>query len=88
MQLYSAVQQKLDGGMLVYERTVFMTEQVKNEIIAKINEAESILGEYIGKTNEILNTDIDETLEDILEARDDTSVIKALNAPAKWIKSE
>ena len=26
-----------------------MTEQVKNEIIAKINEAESIIGEYIGK---------------------------------------
>jgi len=26
--------------------------------------------------------------EDILEARDDTSVIKALNAAAKWIKSE
>lgn len=46
-----------------------MTEQVKNEIIAKINEAESIIGEYIGKTNEILNTDIDDTLEDILEAR-------------------
>lgn len=46
-----------------------MTEQVKNEIIAKINEAESIIGEYIGKTNEILNTDIDETLEDILMER-------------------
>ncbi len=46
-----------------------MTEQVKNEIIAKINEAESIIGEYIGKTNEILNSDIDDTLEDILAER-------------------
>lgn len=46
-----------------------MTEQVKNEIIAKISEAEGIIEEYIGKTNEILNTDIDETLEDILAQR-------------------
>ncbi|MBO5378270.1 MAG: hypothetical protein IKK53_00835 [Ruminiclostridium sp.] len=46
-----------------------MTEQVKNEIIAKIGEAESIIGEYMAKTNEILTTDIDETLEDIIDAR-------------------
>ncbi len=46
-----------------------MTEQVKNEILAKISEAEGIIQEYIGKTNEILNTDIDETLEDILAER-------------------
>ena len=47
-----------------------MTEQVKNEIIAKIGEAESIIGEYMAKTNEILSTDIDETLEDILSERE------------------
>ncbi len=46
-----------------------MTEQVKNEIIAKISEAEGIIKEYMGKTNEILNTDIDDTLEDILAER-------------------
>ena len=46
-----------------------MTEQVKNEIIAKISEAESIISEYMAKTNEILNTDIDETLEDIIAKR-------------------
>ncbi len=46
-----------------------MTEQVKNEIIAKISEAEGIIGEYMAKTNEILNTDIDETLEDIIAER-------------------
>ena len=46
-----------------------MTEQVKNEIIAKIAEAEGIIGEYMAKTNEILTSDIDETLEDILAER-------------------
>lgn len=46
-----------------------MTEQVKDEIIAKIAEAEGIIREYAAKTNEILNTDIDETLEDILAER-------------------
>lgn len=46
-----------------------MTEQVKNEIIAKISEAESIISEYMAKTNEILSTDIDETLEDIIAQR-------------------
>ncbi len=46
-----------------------MTEQVKNEIIAKISEAEGIIGEYMAKTNEILSTDIDETLEDIIAER-------------------
>lgn len=46
-----------------------MTEQTKNEIIAKIAEAEGIIREYAAKTNDILNTDIDETLEDILADR-------------------
>lgn len=46
-----------------------MTEQVKNEIIAKINDAEGIIRDYMAKTNEILTSDIDETLEDILAAR-------------------
>lgn len=47
-----------------------MTAQVKDDIIAKINEAESIIGDYMAKTNEILSTDIDETLEDILAERE------------------
>lgn len=46
-----------------------MTEQVKNEIIAKIGEAENIVSEYMAKTNEILSSDIDETLEEILVKR-------------------
>ena len=46
-----------------------MTEQVKNEIIAKIAEAEGIIKAYMAKTNEILTSDIDETLEDILVQR-------------------
>lgn len=54
-----------------------MTEQVKNEIIAKISEAEGIIREYMAKTNEILNTDIDETLEDILAER--TEIMERLD---------
>ncbi len=46
-----------------------MTTQTKDNIIAKISEAESIIKEYSAKTNEILNTDIDDTLEDILAER-------------------
>lgn len=46
-----------------------MTVQVKDDIIAKISEAEGIIGEYMSKTNEILTTDIDETLDDILSER-------------------
>lgn len=46
-----------------------MTTQTKDNIIAKISEAESIIKEYSAKTNEILNTDIDDTLEDILVER-------------------
>lgn len=47
-----------------------MTPQVKDDIIAKINEAESIIKDFMAKTNEILSTDIDETLEDILMERE------------------
>lgn len=46
-----------------------MTVQVKDSIIGKITEAEGIIGEYMAKTNEILTTDIDETLDDILTER-------------------
>lgn len=46
-----------------------MTVQVKESIIGKIAEAESIISEYMAKTNEILTTDIDETLDEILAER-------------------
>lgn len=46
-----------------------MTTQVKDDIIAKISEAEGIIREYTVKTNQILSTDIDETLEDIIAQR-------------------
>ncbi len=48
-----------------------MTVQVKDQIVAKIVEAEGIIKEYSAKTNEILTTDIDETLEDILAERNE-----------------
>ncbi len=48
-----------------------MTTQAKDEIIAKIVEAENIIKNYLEKTNEILSTDIDETLDEILVSRAD-----------------
>lgn len=46
-----------------------MTVQVKEQILVKIAEAEAVIRLYLDKTNEILSTDIDETLEDILAER-------------------
>lgn len=46
-----------------------MTVQTKEQILGKIAEAEGIIKVYLAKTNEILSTDIDETLEDILAER-------------------
>lgn len=46
-----------------------MTVQTKEQILGKISEAEGIIKVYLAKTNEILSTDIDETLEDILAER-------------------
>lgn len=54
-----------------------MTPMVKDDIIAKISEAEGIIKAYIAKTNEILSTDIDETLEEILSDREE--LIEKLN---------
>lgn len=46
-----------------------MTEQVKDRVIEKIAGMETALHDYHAKTAEILTTDIDETLEQILEER-------------------
>lgn len=48
-----------------------MTVQVKEKIIEKIAEAEGIIKAYIAKTNEILNGDIDEELEEIVAKRNE-----------------
>ncbi len=50
-------------------RLYTMTVQTKEQILEKIAEAEGIIKVYLAKTNEILSTDIDETLEDILAER-------------------
>ncbi len=60
-----------------------MTVQVKDEIIAKIGEAENAIRAYMAKTNEIINTDIDETLEGILAERQ--SALEQIDAVTKGI---
>lgn len=46
-----------------------MTDEVKEKVIEKIAGMEAVLNDYRAKTAEILTTDIDETLEQILEDR-------------------
>lgn len=49
-----------------------MTEEIKLRLIADISEIENLLRRYVFETSEILTTDIDETLEEILGRRGET----------------
>lgn len=49
-----------------------MTENIKIRLISDISEIEALLRRYVSETTEILTTDIDETLEEILERRGET----------------
>ena len=49
-----------------------MTEEIKLRLIADISEIENLLRRYVFETSEILTTDIDETLEEILGRRKET----------------
>ena len=49
-----------------------MTEEIKLRLISDITEIEGLLRRYVSETSEILTTDIDETLEEILERRGET----------------
>ncbi len=48
-----------------------MNVQTKEKILANISATEAAMLRYDEKTSEILSTDIDETLEEIMTARDD-----------------
>ena len=49
-----------------------MTEEIKLRLISDISEMETLLRRYVSETSEILTTDIDETLEEILGRREET----------------
>ena len=49
-----------------------MTEEIKLRLISDISEIENLLRRYVFETSEILTTDIDETLEEILGRREET----------------
>lgn len=49
-----------------------MTEEIKLRLISDISEIEALLRRYVSETTEILTTDIDETLEEILGRRKET----------------
>ena len=49
-----------------------MTEEIKLRLISDITEMETLLRRYVSETSEILTTDIDETLEEILGRREET----------------
>ena len=49
-----------------------MTEETKNRILKDIEEIGALLEQYSRQTSEIITTDIDETLEDIVMRRGET----------------
>ena len=49
-----------------------MTEEIKLRLISDISEMETLLRRYVSEISEILTTDIDETLEEILGRREET----------------